>query len=158
MKFTTLGLASAVLLLAGSIGSTSAAAQDSDALEELDRQLPGELVNDPSRIDWQSYGADLAASAVVDESIPGGGAARRFEIKRAAEFIYTAGTNIPLTKSVATGDTVTVGFYARTISADTDDGKGVLRVRFQRNVEPYPGFGEETLSIGTEWELSLIHI
>lgn len=121
-------------------------------LNALDAQLPGDLVNDPSRIDWQSYGADLNASAVVDESIPGGGAARRFEIKRAAEFIYTAGTNIPLVEAVNRGETVTIGFYARAVEADTDDGKGVVRVRFQRNAEPYPGFGEQTLSIGTEWE------
>lgn len=121
------------------------------ALEALDAQLPGDLVNDPSRIDWQSYGADLEASSVVDESIPGGGAARRFEVKRAAEFIYTAGTNVPLTQSVERGDTVTVGFYARTIESDEPDGKGVVRVRFQRNVEPYPGFGEQTLSIGKDW-------
>ncbi|BDI60947.1 hypothetical protein [Qipengyuania nanhaisediminis] len=129
----------------------TAAAQDSAALEALDAQLPGDLVNDPSRIDWQSYGADLEASSVVDESIPGGGAARRFEVKRAAEFIYAAGTNIPLTETVRRGDTVTVGFYARTIEADTEDGNGVLRVRFQRNVEPYPGFGEQTLTIGRDW-------
>ncbi|EAQ27870.1 hypothetical protein NAP1_09757 [Erythrobacter sp. NAP1] len=129
-----------------------ATAQSEDEVAALDAQLPGDLVNDPSRIDWQSYGADLNASSVVDESIPGGGAARRFEVTRAAEFIYTAGTNIPLTESVSRGDTVTVGFYARTISADTDDGRGVVRVRFQRNVEPFPGFGEETLSIGNDWE------
>lgn len=122
------------------------------ALEALDAQLPGDLVNDPSRIDWQSYGADLEASSVVDDSIPGGGAARRFAINRADEFIYAAGTNIPLTESVDRGDTVTVGFYARTVEADTDDGNGVVRVRFQRNIEPYPGFGEETLSIGKDWQ------
>ena len=29
------------------------------ALEQLDAQLPGDLVNDPSRLDWESYGADL---------------------------------------------------------------------------------------------------
>ena len=103
-------------------------AQDSEALKALDEQLPGELVNDPSRIDWQSYGSDLAARSVVDENIPGGGAARRFEIKRAAEFIYTAGTNIPLIESVNRGEIVTVGFYARTIEANTRDGKGVIRV------------------------------
>lgn len=147
-------------LLAATIAATGMAlvatpsiAQDNRAaLAELDRQVPGDLVNDPSRIDWQSYGADLEASSVVDESIPGGGAARRFAVKRAAEFIYTAGTNIPLTESVERGETVTVGFYARTIEAETDDGNGVLRIRFQRNVEPYPGFGEETLSIGKEWQ------
>ena len=140
------------LLATTGIMPLPAAAQDSEMLNALDAQLPGDLVNDPSRIDWQSYGADLNASAVVDESIPGGGAARRFEIKRAAEFIYTAGTNIPLVEAVNRGETVTIGFYARAVEADTDDGKGVVRVRFQRNAEPYPGFGEQTLSIGTEWE------
>lgn len=142
----------ACLLGAAAVPIGSATAQDAAALEALDAQLPGDLVNDPSRIDWQSYGADLEASSIVDENIPGGGAARRFEIKRAAEFIYTAGTNIPLIESVDAGEIVTVGFYARTIEASTDDGKGIVRVRFQRNVEPFPGFGEQTLTIGTEWE------
>lgn len=136
-------LGAACLLATGSIVAAPVFAQDRDALKALDAQLPGDLVNDPSRIDWQSYGADLEASAVVDESIPGGGAARRFEIKRAAEFIYTAGTNVPLTKKVSRGDQITIGFYARTIEADTDDGNGVVRVRFQENADPYPGFGEK---------------
>lgn len=149
-QFATL----AVALLIGTAGIATAPliAQNRAALEALDAQLPGDLVNDPSRIDWQSYGADMDASSIVDESIPGGGAARRFEIKRAAEFIYTAGTNIPLTESVSRGNIVTVGFYARTISADSPDGNGVVRVRFQQNVEPFPGFGEQTLTIGKDWQ------
>ncbi len=145
------GLGAACLFAIGAIASGPAVAQEAD-LAALDAQLPGDLVNDPSAIDWESYGADLSASAVIDESIPGGGAARRFEVRRAAEFIYTAGTNIPLTKSVSRGDTVTIGFYARTIEAQTEDGRGVLRVRFQQNVEPYPGFGEQTVTIGKDWE------
>lgn len=144
--------AAACALSLGGLIAVPATSQNEDALAALDAQLPGDLVNDPSRIDWQSYGADLEASSVVDPEIPGGGAARRFVIRRAAEFIYTAGTNIPLTESVRRGDVVTVGFYARTIEADTDDGRGIVRVRFQRNVEPFPGFGEQTLSIGNEWE------
>lgn len=144
-------IGAAFLLGAGPIVAFPAVAQDDEALKALDAQLPGVLVNDPSRIDWQSYGADLEASAVVDESIPGGGAARRFEVKRAAEFIYAAGTNVPLTKKVKRGEQITIGFYARTIEADTEDGKGVLRVRFQQNAEPYPGYGEKTLSIGKDW-------
>ena len=122
------------------------------SLEELDARLPGKLVNDPSRLDWESYGADLVRTPVVDEEIPGGGAAIRFEIKRADEFIYAAGTNVPLIKSVGRGDDITIGFYARTVEAQTDDGKGILRVRFQQNAAPYPGFGEKTLSIGKEWD------
>ena len=152
MTFRLKTLSAALLLSATGIAAAPLAAQDAAALNELDAQLPGDLVNNPSRIDWQSYGADLEASAIVDESIPGGGAARRFEIKRAAEFIYTAGTNVPLTKPVNRGETITIGFYARTISADTDDGRGIVRVRFQQNAEPFPGFGEETITIGSEWE------
>jgi len=147
-QFRALG--AACLLAASPWLFSSTQAQEAD-LASLDAQLPGDLVNDPSRIDWESYGADLSASAVLDPTIPGGGAARRFQISRAAEFIYAAGTNIPLTKSVDRGDTVTIGFYARTVEAQTDDGKGVIRVRFQQNVEPYPGFGETTVSIGKEW-------
>ncbi len=127
-------------------------AQDSEALKALDAQLPGDLANDPSRIDWQSYGVDLEASAVVDPSIPGGGAARRFEVKSAARDIYAAGTNVPLTKKVRRGEQVTIGFYARTIDADTEDGRGEVRVRFQENAQPYRGFGEQTLTIGNDWQ------
>ena len=151
---TLIGAASLLALGSGPLAAPVAAQDKTDekALKALDEQLPGSLVNDPSRIDWQSYGGDLDAGAVVDESIPGGGVARRFEIKRASEFIYTAGTNVPLTKKVDRGDTVTIGFYARTIEADSDDGMGVVRVRFQENAEPYPGFGEQTLSIGKDWQ------
>lgn len=133
-------------------GPIPAAAQDqSTALEQLQSQLPGKLVNDPSRIDWASYG-DLDAGHVVDESIPGGGVARRFTVKNAGEFIYSAGANIPLTANVRRGDQVTLGFYARAIESKASDGKGLLRVRFQKDAPPYPGFGEKTLAIGPEWE------
>lgn len=151
MKTHLKTIGAACLLAAGSFAAAPLTAQDKQALKELDAQLPGNLVNDPSRIDWQSYGADLEASAVVDASIPGGGAARRFSIKRADEFIYTAGTNVPVIKKVDRGEQVTIGFYARTIEADTPDGLGIVRVRFQQNAPPYPGFGEETLTIGKDW-------
>ncbi|MFL0355659.1 hypothetical protein ACI5KX_04200 [Erythrobacter sp. GH1-10] len=152
MKSQLKAIVVASLIGAGTISTVPLLAEDTADLKALDAQLPGELVNDPSRIDWQSYGPDLEASAIVDETIPGGGAARRFEIKRADEFIYTSGTNVPLTKKVNRGDEITIGFYARTIEADTDDGRGVLRVRFQENAAPFPGFGEETLSIGSDWQ------
>lgn len=144
-------LAAAILAATLSPSAAPLAAQDREALKALDAQLPGELANDPSRIDWQSYGAHLEASAVVDESIPGGGAARRFDVKRGGEQIYAAGTNVPLTRKVKRGEQVTIGFYARAISAHTEDERGVLRVRFQENVAPYTGFGEQELAIGKDW-------
>ena len=139
----------AALAVAGAVSPPVLANQD--ALEQLDAQLPGELVNDPTRLDWESYG-EIERSVNLDEAIPGGGAAIQFNVKRANEFIYTAGTNVPLTKSVPRGSTITIGFYARAVSAETSDGKGVMRVRFQQNAAPYPGFGEQTLAIGNEWE------
>jgi hypothetical protein len=145
--------ASLSALAFATLAPTPAAAQSlSPELKALDEQLPGELVSDPSRIDWDSYGPDFYAESVVDESIPGGGAARRFHVNRATEFIYTSGTNIPLIRDVERGDVVTIGFWARTVEASTPDGKGVVRVRFQQDAPPYPGFGEKTLEIGTEWD------
>lgn len=140
----------AAALVAASLESTAAFANQ-DELAQLDAALPGDLVNDPTRLDWESYG-EIERSVNIDEAIPGGGAAIRFDVKRANEFIYTAGTNVPLTQQVKRGETVTIGFYARATDAQTEDGKGVLRVRFQQNAPPYPGFGEQTLSIGNEWE------
>ncbi|MFZ9396431.1 MAG: hypothetical protein ACO25F_10280 [Erythrobacter sp.] len=144
------GWLAAGLVALGAFSATTAAA--GQTLEALDAQLPGTLVNDPSRLDWETYGGDSEVAPVVDPAIPGGGAALRIRVKRAAEFIYVAGANVPLTKTVKRGDTITIGFYARTIEAETADGKGVLRVRFQQNVPPYPGFGEKTVEIGKEWD------
>ena len=144
-----LGMAAALFGL--TFDSTAALARSAE-LDALDEALPGKLVNDPSAIDWEVYGDRMDSTPIVDASIPGGGAALRFDVKNPGEFIYLSGTNVPLTEDVKRGETVTVGFYARTISARSSDGNGVMRVRFQQNVEPYPGFGEETLSIGQEWD------
>jgi len=46
---------------------------------------------------------------------------------------------------------MTIGFFARTQSANTDDGKGRISVRFQRNAAPYPGFGDTLLRPDGEW-------
>lgn len=139
------------ILAAIAFSALPVSAQD-PSLAALEAQLPGTLVNDPSRLDWETYGGDSEVAPVLDPAIPGGGAALRIRVKRAAEFIYVAGANVPLTKSVKRGETITIGFYARTIEADTADGKGVLRVRFQQDAPPYPGFGEKTLQIGKEWD------
>ena len=141
----------AAAMAAVSFGSSVGIAQQTD-LSTLDSQLPGVLVSDPTRLDWESYGADMDRSVQMDDSIPGGGVALRFHVKRATEYIYTAGANVPLTKNVRRGDVITIGFYARALDVQTADGLGVLRVRFQQDQPPYPGFGEETLSIGKEWQ------
>ncbi|MBX7540631.1 hypothetical protein [Qipengyuania sphaerica] len=122
----------------------------SPELQALDDALPGTLANDPSRMDWQSYGPSFYTEGFRDQNIPGG-AGRRFHVNKAGNFIYEAGANIPLIRRIVRGQQVTIGFYARTVEAATSDGKGVMRVRFQEGVPPYSGFGDQTLSIGKEW-------
>ena len=144
----------AVTIAAGLLSiSAPAIAQGSMSAElrALDARLPGSLINDPSVIDWETYG-DIRDEPVRDHNIPGGGAALRIEVRNASEFIYTAGVKLPLIKKAEAGKDITIGFYARTVDARTADGNGIVRVRFQQDEAPFPGFGEKTLSIGRKWD------
>lgn len=121
-------------------------------LAAFDAEVPGDLINDPTRIDWASYGPELEAGARQSPEIPGGGAARVFTVKSKGAFPYTSAANIPLLDDIRPGEEVTVGFYARTVSSERSDGKGVVTARWQENAPPYGGFGDTTVLIGSEWE------
>lgn len=143
---------SAVALALALAGPAVFAQALSPELQKLDAELPGELINDPTRIDWGGYGANYKSEGVKDPSIPGGGAARRFTLNAKGAEVYSVATNVPLLADIRRGEVVTVGFYARTISAETADGLGVLGVRFQQNAAPYGGFGDKTVAIGKDWK------
>lgn len=128
----------------------------SKTLQGFDEQLPGWLVNDPTSLEWDSYGDNLDREAVIDETIPGGGAAIRFGNRRAGE-AYSAGANVPLVADIEEGRHITIGFWARTVESDVADGMGRVSVRFQQNAEPYPGFGDTTLTVGREWKFHEVH-
>ncbi len=131
-------------------GAPAAAAPAGAELGELQKQLPGRLINDPTRIDWPTNGA-MKVRPVQDPAIPGG-AARRYAVASKLANPWDAQTLMPLTVGIAPGQTITLGFYARTLSSKAADGKGVVGVRFNQNSAPYPGFGDATLSIGPEWQ------
>ncbi|TRD12688.1 glycoside hydrolase family 5 protein [Erythrobacter insulae] len=121
-----------------------------EALRGIDNQLAGALMNDPSRLDWETYGDQFKVHGYSDASIPGGQAALAFTVKEAREN-FSVGASIPLLGDIKQGDTMTVGFFARAIKADTADGKARIGVRFQQNSAPYPGFGDTTVSPDSEW-------
>ena len=148
MKLSRIALAAA----AGLLGAAPLSAQLPPELAAFDAQVPGDLINDPTRIDWDSYGSDYETDGRTADDIPGGGAARIFDIKAKGENPYSVAANVPLLDQISSGDRVTVGFYARTVSSDRSDGNGVIGVRFQENAAPYGGFGDTTLTIGNEWE------
>lgn len=123
----------------------------SPELQALDEQLPGTLINDPTGLDWETNGEGFQSRGFAEEGIPGG-AAREFTITKAGPQPYSIQAYVPLLSGVERGETLTVGFWARATEAGTDDGKGVLGVRFQQNADPWPGFGDTTVELGPEWE------
>ncbi len=127
------------------------AEEPSAELQALAKALPGKLINDPTRLDWDVFGPGQSNKPVRSKDIPGGGGAIQITVPRDGATLYEIGTNAPLTEAVAVGTDMVVTFWARTIKADTQDGKGRIGVRFQQNAAPYPGFGDTTLVIGSDW-------
>lgn len=145
--------AAAVLALAGNAAAQEAAVEPRNTpqlperLVAIDNMLTGGLLNDPTDLGWQTYGVET--QPIEDASYPNGGALR--VTMGPSTQIYDGGLNIPLIASVAAGEQITIGFFARMLSSQAEDGKGRVQVRFQINQPPYPGFGEEVVELGTEW-------
>jgi hypothetical protein len=143
----------AVLLMGAAPVCIANAEQRSPELQALDNALPGTLINDPSKLDWPIFGPGVKSKPIKDASIPGGGGALQITSPSVAENIYDIGANAPILSAIRPGQKIVVAFYARTIEADTPDGKGKIGLRIQQNAAPYPGFGDTTLNIGPEWDL-----
>jgi hypothetical protein len=129
------------------------AQQPTAELQALDDALPGVLINDPTRLDWDLFGAGLTSKPVKSDDIPGAKAALRISVPKTGANLYETGANAPITTGIKAGTDVVVAFYARTVSAATPDGRALIGVRFQQNAAPYTGFGDSTLVIEKEWKL-----
>lgn len=142
----------AATLFAGALIAPAAQAQKlSPELQAIDAQLPGTLINDPTRLDWAVQGANVKSEGVTDPAVTGG-VARRFEVAAASPEAWEVQALVPLLGDIQRGETVTIGFWARATDAATTDGMGELGIRFQQNREPWPGFGDTTLRLGPEWK------
>ena len=62
-----------------SVSAPVLADQPTAELQALDDALPGTLINDPTRLDWQIFGADQTSKPVKGENIPGGKAATQMQ-------------------------------------------------------------------------------
>jgi Cellulase (glycosyl hydrolase family 5) len=112
----------------------------------------GTLANDLAANDWQFFGPGLAHEIVAAKGMPGDNATR-ITVPNAGANAYDAGAAVPITSAITKGDIMIVAVLARTISADTPNGAGKIGVRVQQNAAPYPGFGDNVLSIGPTWKL-----
>jgi Cellulase (glycosyl hydrolase family 5) len=112
----------------------------------------GEVITDYSKQDWPIFGAGETHKTVPAKEVPGGQAVQ-FSIAAAGANPYDIGLSIPVTKRIEEGKILILAVLARTVSAETPDGKGKIGVRVQDNAPPYPGFAENTISIGPNWGL-----
>jgi Cellulase (glycosyl hydrolase family 5) len=132
--------------------TAATARQPTPELQALDDATPGILINDPSRLDWEIFGNGQTSKPVKSADIPGGGAALQIVVPKAGATLYEIGANAPISDGIKSGTDVTAVFWARAPKSAASDGKGRIGVRFQQNSAPYPGFGDTTLLIGSEWK------
>lgn len=138
--------------LAVSAGPAAAQSGNTAALAELDASLPGELINDPSSLDWATQGEGLKVTAVSDATIPGGGAAAHYNVRTPGPNPWSVQAYVPLTAPVAKGEVVTFGFWGRAATVPAGRTAGQVSVRIQENLDPWPGFGDTQLTVGPEWK------
>jgi hypothetical protein len=139
---------SAISLAAG----TATAKQPNAVLQAIDDALPGTLINDPTVVDWVVYGNSKKPKQVAAPETPGQYAMQLKVVKKGAQK-YDMGVNVPIRTGIESGNMITVAFWARAVKADTADGNGIVGVRINENKEPYGGFGDRDVKIGSEWKL-----
>jgi len=122
------------------------------ALEALDAQLPGKLINNPYKIKWNTEGSDKKASIVKSEGVPGE-MAYKVVVKKKKQKPWDTATRIPMTESISKGDVILVSFWARAAKPQKGRETGDITVALQRNIEPYDSVFEERVALEKDWKL-----
>jgi hypothetical protein len=141
-------------------GATTLSSKNSKAVQSATTDLlpqlqgKGRLISNPANKAWTVYGTAQTSRTVPSPNIPGtGGTALQVTTPAATKNAYDVGTNIPVTGAVSAGDILLVGVLTRTAPGGTADGTAKLGIRVQLNEAPYPGFGDNVLSVGPTWRL-----
>lgn len=136
--------------------STKAAAPTQSATTDLLPQLQGKgrLISNPADKDWAFFGEGGTRSTVPSHNIPGtGGSAMLVKTAKAGANPYDIGATVPITAAISEGDVLLIAILARTAPGGAADGSSKLGVRVQLNEPPYPGFGDNVLTLGPTWRL-----
>lgn len=148
---------SAATLITLAVGSTSQAnnadeAAIQQALNALDAQLPGKLINNPYDIKWSTDGSDKKEAIVKSEGAPGG-MAYQVRVKKTKKNPWDTAIHIPMTQSIAKDDVILISYWARAVKPQKGKENGDISVGLQRNIEPYDSIFEERVPLGKEWKL-----
>lgn len=145
---------SSVIIIAGAV-TPAAHANDSaieQALQALDAQLPGKLINNPYDIKWSAHGSDKRESIVQSEGAPGG-VAYQVRVKKKKKNHWDTAVRIPMTESIEKGDVILVSYWARVEKPQKGKDAGDITVSLQRNIEPYDSIFDQRVDIGKDWKL-----
>jgi len=156
LKHIILSFSSAALIAL--TASSVSYAEDADdaaiqqALEALDAQLPGKLINNPYAIKWRTEGSDKKDAVVKSDGVPGG-MAYKVTVKKRKKNPWDTATRITMTESITKGDVILVSYWARAAKPQKGKDKGDISVALQRNIEPYDSIFEERVALETDWKL-----
>ncbi len=148
-----------LIVVSGANSIRSAATAPPSAAAALDAVAPemppslvtlGRLVIDPAQREWGRHG-NLTARPTTTNVF--GRVGTEFTVAAAGTNPWDAGAAVPVRDAIAEGDIVTIAVLARTISASTPDGQGIITVRMQDASPPYDGFADRRLQIGSNWRL-----
>jgi hypothetical protein len=109
------------------------------------------MLNDPANRDWGFHGAGQTTKATVTNVY--GRVGTLFSVANAGAAPYASGASVTLNEEIKEGDVLLVAVLARTLSAATPDGQGMLSVRIQKNAAPYDGFLDKPVQVGPNWRL-----
>lgn len=117
----------------------------------------GHLVNNPTIRPWGHSGTG-GRWEELDEPAIWLGKATRFSTASVGANPWDLGTNVPIASAIAEGDQLIIAVVARTQSAQTADGKGLVSVRLQGTAPPYDGFGDKAFKVGDRWQMVRIPV
>ena len=135
------------LLMAGACMLAVAPAAYAD--EDANRQL----INDPNE-GWTIYGPQTHKN-IKDAGVQGG-TAIEVKIPHAGGNAWDASCQVNITKKVSKGDKILAAVY---LKSKTDSGAAAtLHMRLQVNAAPYAAYGEQDVTVGSDWQLYSLEV
>ena len=107
------------------------------------------IISDASSAGW-AFDGNPKMTEVEATGLPGGKAVLVTVAKKGAN-PWDIQARLPMKDGIATGDTVTFGFYARAERPDPGKATATVPIRVQRNAAPYDAAVEGTVEVGKDW-------
>ena len=112
----------------------------------------GSLISDPDITQW-SFLDTAGTHATREDGTIYLGRAVQFTSPAVAAQAWDLQAAVPITEAIAAGEEIEIAVAAKTVSAATEDGRARIGVRVQQTGAPYDGFGDNTFTVGPNWQL-----